>query len=68
MESSPYKRHNYTFAMILGVMSTISMPPFYMFIALLIGFSGFYITLSHVQNTKQAFYSGWWFGLGYFYN
>ncbi|WP_065432355.1 apolipoprotein N-acyltransferase [Ehrlichia ruminantium] len=66
MESFSYKKHNYTFAVVLGAMSTISMPPFYMFIALLIGFSGFYITLSHAQNTKQAFYSGWWFGFGYF--
>ncbi|WP_230957213.1 apolipoprotein N-acyltransferase [Ehrlichia ruminantium] len=52
--------------MILGAMSAISTPPFYMFIALLIGMSGFYITLSHIQNTKQAFCLGWWFGFGYF--
>lgn len=52
--------------MILGVAGAISMAPFHMFIALLIAFSGFYIVLSQVKNTRQAFFCGWWFGFGYF--
>ncbi|WDM85793.1 apolipoprotein N-acyltransferase [Ehrlichia sp. JZT12] len=47
-------------------MGSISMPPFYMFIALFIALSGFYILLSQAQNIKQAFFSGLWFGIGYF--
>ncbi|WP_240729887.1 apolipoprotein N-acyltransferase [Ehrlichia minasensis] len=61
-----YKKCNYTLAMTLGVLGALSMAPFYMFIALMIAFSGLYIILSHSKNIKQAFFCGWSFGCGYF--
>ncbi|WP_231243054.1 apolipoprotein N-acyltransferase [Ehrlichia canis] len=61
-----YKKCNYTLAMTLGILGALSMAPFYMFIALMIAFSGLYIILSYSKNIKQAFFCGWCFGCGYF--
>ncbi|KJV69246.1 apolipoprotein N-acyltransferase [Candidatus Neoehrlichia procyonis] len=58
--------HNRTLSMLLGVICTLSMPPFYNFIGMVVSFSGFYVILKYVKNIKQAFLVGWWFGFGYF--
>ncbi|QXK92222.1 apolipoprotein N-acyltransferase [Neoehrlichia mikurensis] len=66
MLSNLSKEHHYTLAMLLGVMCTLSMPPFYNFAAMVIALSGFYVVLRYIKNIKQAFFLGWWFGFGYF--
>lgn len=48
-----------------GAISALAFAPFhYQFLAV-IGFSGFFYHLSHLTDTKTAFWRGWFFGAGF---
>ena len=50
---------------LLGAVSTLSLPPFFIF-PTLITFSLLFIFIHTSENKKQAFFTGWWFGFGHF--
>lgn len=44
----------------------LTLPPFFLFPLLIPAFSGLFLLMQSVQNSKQGFWMGWCFGLGYF--
>ena len=44
----------------------LALAPFYFVPVLFFSFPFFYVKLRKAENCKQAFWSGWWFGFGYF--
>jgi apolipoprotein N-acyltransferase len=61
---------NYTYIIVLGALSSYSMPPYNYFIINFITFSLFFIFIlkkkAGTSNNKSFFYYGWYFGFGYF--
>ncbi|MDG1286235.1 MAG: apolipoprotein N-acyltransferase [Rickettsiales bacterium] len=56
----------YSLATLCGVLATAALPPVHLFFLLIPAFSGFFYLLWYAQTKRQAFFTGWWFGLGYF--
>ncbi|MBM3572011.1 MAG: apolipoprotein N-acyltransferase, partial [Alphaproteobacteria bacterium] len=52
-------------AFLLGVSAVAALPPFQVLPALVIAFSGLIWMLSGAITRRQAFWDGWWFGLGF---
>ncbi|MDB2682633.1 apolipoprotein N-acyltransferase [Alphaproteobacteria bacterium] len=55
-----------TQSVLLGALSSLAMPPYGYWWALMIGLSGLYWLLLRSSNKKRAFLCGWGFGFGYF--
>jgi apolipoprotein N-acyltransferase len=47
-------------------MATLTLPPFFLFPLLIPALSVFFLLIQSAKNTKQRFWIGWCFGLGYF--
>lgn len=56
----------YLTSMLLGMLASFALPPFFVFPFLIVAFSGFYLLLEGCVNKKSAFFTGWWFGFGHF--
>ncbi len=50
----------------LGCLLTLAFAPLFLWPLAIISLSGLFLLVQHSQNTKEAFWSGWWFGLGHF--
>lgn len=50
----------------LGTCATLSLPPVYLLPALYIAFAGLVWMLPSGLRWRPAFFTGWWFGMGYF--
>lgn len=57
---------HYALATICGVMATLTLAPFHWVFLLIPAFSGLFLLLWKSEATRQCFWTGWWFGLGYF--
>jgi apolipoprotein N-acyltransferase len=53
-------------ALLLGVVATAALPPVDFVPALIVAFSGLMFLSRNVRRSGQAFWLGWWFGLGHF--
>src|SRR5262249_38866092 len=53
-------------AALFGVCATLALPPLYILPLLVPAFSGLFILVRNAPTRKQAFWDGWWWGLGYF--
>jgi apolipoprotein N-acyltransferase len=53
-------------AALLGVCAAAALPPFYALPLLIPAFSGLLLLVSRAATRRQAFYDGWWWGLGHF--
>ena len=56
----------YLVAFILGIMGTLAMPPFFVWLMLVPMFMGLLHLLNHTEKDRHAFGLGWFWGLGYF--
>ena len=54
------------FASFLGALAALALPPIYLLPLLIPAFSGLFLLIRNAKNTRQAFWTGWWWGLGYF--
>lgn len=52
--------------MALGVCATLALPPFFVFPLLIVSCSGLYWMVSGSPSPRAAFFTGWWWGLGFF--
>lgn len=52
-------------ALVLGAIAALALPPVYAQPLLLVAFPGFFLLLRG-QSKPSSFWIGWWFGLGYF--
>lgn len=52
--------------MLLGVLSALALPPLYLLPLLIPSFSGLLLLSRNAVSSRQAFFDGWWWGLGYF--
>ena len=61
-----FKNKKYLKLFIFGAMSSLAFAPFYLFVIFF--FSLYYLLneLKSFHSLKQSFYTGWWFGFGYF--
>lgn len=61
-----FKDKKYLKLFIFGAMSSLAFAPFYLFVIFF--FSLYYLLneLKSFHSLKQSFYTGWWFGFGYF--
>jgi apolipoprotein N-acyltransferase len=59
-------KHYYLASFILGLLSSFAFAPHFLFWLLIPAFSGLLFFIDRVNNKKQAFWSGWWFGWGHF--
>lgn len=50
----------------LGVVAVAALPPFYIWAALFVAFTGLVWLIGSARSPLAAFFCGWWFGLGYF--
>lgn len=50
----------------LGAAAVPALPPFYIWIALFVAFTGLVWLIDGARSPLAAFFTGWWFGLGYF--
>ncbi len=53
-------------AFICGAVMVAAMPPWHLWPALMLGFSGFYLLLARCDSARTSFLYGWGFGFGYF--
>lgn len=56
----------YLLAALLGVCSALALPPLYFLPLLIPSFSGLLLLVCNATRGRQAFFDGWWWGLGYF--
>lgn len=56
----------YALASLLGVCSTFALPPLYLLPLLIPSFSGLLLLSRNATHNRQAFFDGWWWGLGHF--
>jgi len=54
------------FAFSLGVMATLTLPPFYLFPLLIPAYAGLYLLLQGAASTRRTFWDGWWWGWGHY--
>ena len=54
------------FAALLGAMATLALPPIYLLLLLIPAFSGLFLLVRGAKTLRQAFWDGWWWGLGHF--
>ncbi|MBL4720064.1 MAG: apolipoprotein N-acyltransferase [Alphaproteobacteria bacterium] len=57
----------YSVALVLGAAATLALPPSYLAPVLFIVFPAVLWLLGGAQTKRQAFWTGWWFGFGYFF-
>ena len=50
----------------LGTLATLALPPVYLFVVLHVAFAGLVWLLPAGLPKLSAFFTGWWFGMGYF--
>ncbi|HSO41485.1 MAG TPA: apolipoprotein N-acyltransferase [Rhodospirillales bacterium] len=50
----------------LGVVAVAALPPFYVWVALFVAFTGLVWLIDGARSAAAAFLTGWWFGLGHF--
>lgn len=58
-------RRNLT-ALLLGVMATLALPPFYLLPLLPLSLCGLYWLVKAAPRLRRSTLDGWWFGVGYF--
>jgi len=63
---SLFKSNPFWLSCALGAIASLSMPPIQYWLFLPLAFSGFLIVLENTKTSKSAFWSGWFFGFGYF--
>ncbi len=56
----------YAAAAVLGTVATLALPPVYLFPLLHVAFAGLVWMLPAGLRRRTAFFTGWWFGMGYF--
>ncbi|UCH73681.1 MAG: apolipoprotein N-acyltransferase [Rhodospirillales bacterium] len=56
----------YAVATGLGAVATLALPPLYLLPALYVSFTGLVWALPVGLRWRSAFFTGWWFGMGYF--
>ncbi len=61
-----FRRKKYLSAVICGFMAVGSLPPFYIFPCVFMAFSGIVFLLNDIESKKQATWTGFWFGFGFF--
>ncbi len=59
-------KKRYFLSFFVGVCVTLAFPPIYIVPFAIVGFTLHLIQIEFCQNKKQAFWLGWWFGLGHF--
>ncbi|MDV7337982.1 apolipoprotein N-acyltransferase [Terasakiella sp. A23] len=64
LELGGYKRKLVLIA--LGLATVLALPPIYIFPLAFVGLSGLFLFLDRVETRKQAFVTGWMFGIGFF--
>lgn len=50
----------------LGAVAVAALPPIYLWVALVAAFTGWMWLIESAPSARSAFWTGWWFGLGYF--
>ncbi len=58
-------RRNVT-AFLLGVLATLTLAPFYLFLLLIPAFGGLLLLLDGASTPRRAFLDGWWWGWGFY--
>src|SRR5579871_996757 len=53
-------------AALLGTCATAALPPLYLLPLLIPSFAGLFLLVYYAPTRRQAFFDGWWWGLGYF--
>ena len=56
----------YIVACVLGLLATATLPPLHILPLAFVAFSGLFLLIHSAKTGKQAFWTGWWFGLGHF--
>lgn len=51
---------------VLGACAALALPPFYALPLLIPAFAGLFLFVHYTSTPKQAFFTGWWWGLGHF--
>lgn len=59
-------KKRYVVALLCGVAATLALPPVCFLPLLFVACMGLFWLLQGCHTPKQAFYTGWWFGFGYF--
>ena len=59
-------QHSKICSFVLGIISVIALPPYYIFPAAIIAFSGLFYLLTKSNNLKHSFALGYWFGVAHF--
>ena len=59
-------RKTYIFALLCGFIAVGSLPPFYVVPCLFVAFSGMTFLINRVKTKRQAVFTGFWFGFGFF--
>ncbi len=53
-------------AFVLGVLATLSLPPYFLFPLLFVSFSGLFLLLRSAPSVRAGFADGWWWGWGFY--
>jgi apolipoprotein N-acyltransferase len=53
-------------AFLLGVLATLTLPPFFLFPLLIPAFAGLFLLIVGAPTRLRAFYDGWWWGWGFY--
>ncbi len=56
----------YLLSLFAGALSALAMAPYNIWVILLVGLGFLYIAVDRAHNKRQAFFTGWLFGFGYF--
>jgi len=54
------------FASFLGALAALALPPIYLLPLIIPAFSGLFLLIQTSKTVRNAFWAGWWWGLGYF--
>jgi len=59
-------RKHYAFATLAGMLAALTLPPLYLVFLLFPAFSLLYLLINQPISKRKAFFTGWWWGMGYF--
>ena len=61
-----FHKRKYLSALLCGFIGVSALPPYYFIASLFVSFSGLLVLIDHSETKKQAFWTGFWFGFGFF--